>query len=90
MFFITIIALLLGFNVQLPQFLFAHHVTVILFVYLTFVTSLDIHFRDMIKIMKPPGPALRDAFVDSGIIPLVAWGIGYAFFPMTYISASDS
>lgn len=81
MFFITVIALLLGFNVQLPQFLVAHNVTVILFVYLTFITSLDIHFGDIIKIMKRPALPLGMLILIHGIIPFVAWVIGCAFFP---------
>jgi len=81
MFFITVIAMLLGFNVQLPQFLLAHNVTVILFVYLTFITSLDIHFRDIIKIMNRPALPLGMLMLIHGIIPFVAWVIGYAFFP---------
>lgn len=81
MFFITITALLLGFNVQLPHFLLAHNVTVILFVYLTFITSLDIYFRDIVKIMRRPVLPLGMLMLIHGIIPFVAWIIGHAFFP---------
>lgn len=84
MFFITLLSLVIGFNVSLPQFLFAHNVTLFCFVYLTFITSLDVHFRDFIGIIKRPILPLGMLVLIHGIMPIIAWGIGYLFFPQDF------
>lgn len=81
MFFITIIGLLIGFNVSLPQALLSPNVTLFCFIYLTFVTSLDIHFKDFKNILKKPVLPLGMLILIHGIMPIVAWGIGRLFYP---------
>ncbi|MDA8226414.1 MAG: bile acid:sodium symporter family protein [Desulfitobacterium hafniense] len=81
MIFVSILALLIGFNLPLPKVLFSENVTIICFVYLTFITSLDVHFRDFIKIIKRPILPLGMLVLIHIVMPIVAWGIGYLFFP---------
>lgn len=81
MILVTVLALLLGFNVPLPKVLFSHNVTIICFVYLTFITSLDVHFKDFIEIVKRPVLPFGMLLLIHGLIPVIAWGLGYLFYP---------
>lgn len=84
MFFITILAILIGFNIPLPKYLLSHHVTLVCFIYLTFITSLDVHFRDFVGILKKPSLPIGMLVLIHGIMPIVAWGVGTLFFPSDF------
>jgi len=84
MFFVTLIALLIGFNFNLPHFFFSQNVTLFCFVYLTFVTSLDVHFKDLLRIIKHPVLPLGMLILIHAIMPIIAGGIGFLFYPQDF------
>lgn len=84
MFFITLIALIIGFNFNLPHFLLSSNVTLFCFIYLTFVTSLDVHFKDLLRIIKHPVLPIGMLVLIHIIMPIIAGGIGFLFYPQDF------
>jgi predicted Na+-dependent transporter len=84
MFFVTLIALFLGFNFKLPDFILSQNVTLGCFIYLTFVTSLDIHFKDLIRIIKHPILPMGMLILIHAVMPIIAGGIGFLFYPQDF------
>lgn len=84
MFFVTLIALLTGFNFNLPHFLLSQNVTLFCFIYLTFVTSLDIHFKDLLRIIKRPILPIGMLILIHAVMPIIAGGIGFLFYPQDF------
>lgn len=84
MFFVTLIALLIGFNFKLPDFLLSQKITLTCFIYLTFITSLDIHFKDLVRIIKNPIVLIGMLFLIHVIMPIIAFVIGFLFYPQDF------
>lgn len=81
MFFVTLVALVIGFNFKLPHFLLSQNVTLFCFIYLTFITSLDIHFKDLLRIIKHPVLPIGMLILIHAVMPVIAGGIGFLFYP---------
>ncbi|HVJ48722.1 bile acid:sodium symporter family protein [Desulfitobacterium sp.] len=84
MFFVTLIALIIGFNFSLPNFLLSQNVTLFCFIYLTFITSLDIHFKDLLRIIKHPVLPIGMLILIHAVMPIIAGGIGFLFYPQDF------
>jgi predicted Na+-dependent transporter len=81
MFFIVFSALLVGFNQPLPKTQWLTLVCGVLFAYMTFVTSLEISFKDVLKIMHRPWIPLWMLFLVHVASPLISWIVGLIFYP---------
>jgi predicted Na+-dependent transporter len=84
MFLVTLAALFIGFNFHLPQLLLSNKVTQFCFIYLTFVTSLDVRLRDLLNIIKHPILPLGMLVLIHVIMPIIAGGIGFLFYPQDF------
>lgn len=84
MFFVTLIALIIGFSFDLPSFLLSQNITLFCFIYLTFVTSLDIHVKDLLRIIKHPIVPFGMLILIHVIMPIIAGGIGFFFYPQDF------
>lgn len=81
MFYVTVLALVLGFTFPISVTKWTRDLVIVLFVYMTFITSLDIRFRDFISILKKPSVPIWMLFLIHAIMPVIAWSVGWMFYP---------
>ncbi len=87
MFFLVLAAMASGFVMAIPRSAAASLVVVILFAYMTFISALDISFKDFLRILKKPWNAVLILILVHFAMPVVAWGIGTIIYPQdTYIT----
>ena len=86
MFYVTVLALVLGFAFPLPVSKWMRDMVVVLFVYMTFITALDIRFGDFLSILKKPLLPLWMIFLIHAIMPIIAWAVGLIFYPDDFMT----
>lgn len=87
MFVVVLSALLLGFIAPLkntPETL--SQLAVVLFAYMTFISALGISFRDFYRILSKPWIPLWMLVLIHMVTPIVAWVIGWLFYPSDYLT----
>ncbi|TGE32400.1 bile acid:sodium symporter [Desulfosporosinus sp. Sb-LF] len=84
MFFVVLLALLLGFCLPLPKTPILSTLSVALFAYMTFITALGTKFRDFLQVLSKPWVPLWMLLLIHGIAPLLAWAIGAIFYPQDF------
>ena len=84
MFYLVLLALILGFSFSLPKTPFLSTLSVGLFAYMTFITALGTRFRDFIHVLAKPWVPLWMLFLIHGVAPLLAWAIGAVFYPQEF------
>jgi predicted Na+-dependent transporter len=81
MLFIVLVGLLTGFLLRLPDSPMLRFAVVALFGYMTFVTSLTISLQRFLQVLKHPWVPLWALCLIHVISPLLAWVVGYVFYP---------
>jgi bile acid:Na+ symporter, BASS family len=86
MFYVTLLALIVGFSFPLSVPKWMRDMVIVFFVYMTFVTSLDIRLSDFISVLKKPGIPLWMLFLIHAVMPIVAWSVGWIFYPDDFMT----
>ena len=81
MFFVIITGLSLGFLLSLSLAPFWNIVSVALFAYMTFITSLETNVKEFIHVLAKPSINLWIIFLVHVVMPLIAFGAGWLFYP---------
>lgn len=81
MFIGVLTALLFGFKLSLPNTPALNTLAIGLFAYMTFITALGTSLKDFIRVLNKPWVPVWALFLIHIVAPLVAWGIGFLFYP---------
>ena len=81
MFLVVLAGLLLGFMLKLPDSYFLRKLVVLLFAYMTFVTSLGTSFKKFANTLRSPWLPLWVLILVHIATPFTAWIAGIIFYP---------
>lgn len=81
MFLLALVALALGFVVPISDSPSLRVGVIALFAYMTFVTALETSMRQFARVLSRPWIPLWALALVHIVTPLIAWGVGYLFFP---------
>ena len=85
MFLVVLFALFTGFFLQIPDSSVTRFLVILLFGYMTFITSLSISFKKFIEVLRHPWVPLWTLALIHFITPLVAWLAGILFYPNDFL-----
>ncbi|MBP2636420.1 MAG: Bile acid:sodium symporter [Firmicutes bacterium] len=80
MFLVVLSALLIGFAMRVPDNQFIRSLLIVLFAYMTFVTSLGTSLKSFIQVMGKPWIPLWILLLIHIVTPLTAWILGNIFY----------
>jgi len=80
LFYIVLSAVLLGLFVPIPQLHYLKEMVIVIFAYITFVTSLGTGFKKFISVLKKPGIPVWILILSHIIVPVFAWIYGSLFY----------
>lgn len=86
MFLVVLAALFIGFFLKIPDSPFVRLLVIILFGYMTFITSLAISLKNFIEVLRQPWIPLWTLCLIHFITPIVAWLVGIIFYPNDFFT----
>jgi predicted Na+-dependent transporter len=81
LFLLTIIGLTAGYLFPMSNSWSLRLTAVVLFSYMTLVTSMGTSFKHFIAVLKQPQIPLWILFLTHFITPFIAWAVGHMFYP---------
>lgn len=81
MFLLVLAALIAGFTVEIPNSPAVRTAVIAFFAYMTFITSLETSLKRFAQVLSRPWVPLWALFLVHIATPLLAWSVGYLFFP---------
>jgi len=81
MYLFVLLALGMGFMTRLKNTPAVWMLIIALFAYMTFITALETSFRQFIDVLSRPWIPVWILFLVHVVTPLIAWILGYLFFP---------
>lgn len=81
MFIATLLAVIIGAFIRLPASPALRTIVIVLFAYMTFVTSLGISIKSFFSMLREPWVPLWPLFLVHIITPVIAWTVGTVFYP---------
>ncbi|ATW25755.1 bile acid:sodium symporter family protein [Candidatus Formimonas warabiya] len=81
MFFVVLSALLIGFNLSLPQSPLYTSIAIGLFAYMTFISALGTSFKEFVQVVRKPWIPIWMLFLIHAGAPVIAWMVGSIFYP---------
>lgn len=85
-FLVVFFAVTLGLFVPIPHFRYTKETVMVIFAYITFVTSLSTGFSDFIRVLKKPWVPLWILLLLHFVFPVFAWLAGNLFYPADYMT----